>query len=130
MTGNRCVFCDRIARREVFVEGPLAVAFPDRYPLSAGHTLIVPRVHVADYFELEETVRTDLWRLVDEVKTRLDEQFSPAGFNVGINVGRAAGQTVFHAHVHLVPRYEGDVPDPRGGIRHLLPQRARYWDSQ
>lgn len=130
MIGNSCVFCDRVARHEVFVEGPLAVAFPDRYPLSAGHTLIVPKVHVADYFELEEAVRTDLWRLVDEVKARLDEQFSPAGFNVGINVGRAAGQTVFHAHVHLVPRYEGDVPDPRGGIRHLLPQRARYWDSQ
>lgn len=124
-----CVFCDRVARREFFLEGPLAVAFPDRYPLSPGHTLIVPKAHAADYFELAEAVQADLWRLVGEVKGRLDEEFSPAGYNVGINIGAAAGQTVFHVHVHLVPRYAGDVPDPRGGIRHVLPQRARYWDG-
>ena len=124
-----CVFCDRVARREFFLEGPLAVAFPDRYPLSPGHTLIVPKAHAADYFELAEAVQADLWRLVGEVKGRLDEEFSPAGYNVGINIGAAAGQTVFHVHVHLVPRYDGDVPDPRGGIRYVLPERARYWDG-
>lgn len=123
------MFCERVARHEYFLEGPLAVAFPDRYPLSPGHTLIVPKAHAADYFDLAEAVQADLWRLVAEVKGRLDEEFSPAGYNVGINIGAAAGQTVFHVHVHLVPRYAGDVPDPRGGIRHVLPQRARYWDG-
>jgi diadenosine tetraphosphate (Ap4A) HIT family hydrolase len=123
------VFCERVTGREFFLEGPLTVAFPDRYPLSPGHTLIVPKVHAADYFELAEAVQADLWRLVAEVKERLDEEFSPAGYNVGINVGAAAGQTVFHVHVHLVPRYDGDVSDPRGGIRHVLPARARYWDG-
>lgn len=124
---THCVFCERITERDYFLEGPLSVAFPDRHPLSAGHTLIVPKAHAADYFHLADAVQGDLWRLVGEVKSRLDDDFSPAGYNVGINVGAAAGQTVFHVHIHLVPRYTGDVPDPRGGIRSVIPERARYW---
>ena len=107
-----------------------AVAFADGFPLSPGHTLVVPRRHVADFFELSPLEQGDLWRLVAEVQRTLAERDAPHGFNVGLNVGAAAGQTVAHAHVHVIPRYTGDVADPRGGVRWVLPAKAAYWSSR
>jgi diadenosine tetraphosphate (Ap4A) HIT family hydrolase len=89
--------------------------------------LIIPRKHYADLFEIPETVRTDLFRLVNESKRLLDRKFSPDGYNIGINGGPAAGQTVPHLHIHLIPRFNGDQEDPRGGVRWIFPDRARYW---
>jgi diadenosine tetraphosphate (Ap4A) HIT family hydrolase len=82
---------------------------------------------VADYFELEPDEIAAVWELVTSVKAALDRERSPAGYNVGINAGKAAGQTVWHAHVHVIPRYPGDVEDPRGGVRWVIRARAPYW---
>ncbi len=97
--------------------------------MTEGHTLVVPERHVASLFDLDAEERADVWRLVDEVRAALLESHGPDGFNVGVNDGAAAGQTVWHAHVHVIPRYAGDVPDPRGGIRWVVPETASYWEE-
>lgn len=125
-----CAFCRRANEAGLVAQSKDAVAFHDGYPISPGHTLVVPRRHEADYSALDPEERSALWTLVDEVCEHLDERFEPDGYNIGINAGRAAGQTVAHAHVHVVPRYEGDVEDPRGGIRHVIPEKAAYWEGE
>jgi diadenosine tetraphosphate (Ap4A) HIT family hydrolase len=124
---DRCPFCEKIECREFAFEDGLAVAFPDAYPLSPGHTLIVPRRHERNYFDLTDAEEVSIWQIMRTVRAELDERLSPQGYNVGINVGRAGGQTVDHVHVHVVPRYAGDVNDPRGGIRWVIPAKALYW---
>ncbi len=103
-----------------------AFAIADRYPVSPGHALVVPRRLIATWWEATGDERADMLALVDEVKRQLDAQLQPDGFNVGFNAGAAAGQTVGHLHVHVIPRYSGDVPDPRGGVRHVVPGKANY----
>ncbi len=125
-----CPFCERIQAGSSLAGNDLAVAFPDGFPLNPGHTLVVPTRHVSDYFALSPEEQTAIWSLVSSVKVRLDAEHAPAGYNVGINVAPAGGQTVWHAHVHLVPRYAGDVADPRGGVRWIVPARARYWKDE
>ena len=127
MRSESCPFCERIDRGGLLAESTLAVAFPDAYPLSPGHALVVPRRHEPDYFELTEPERRAMWSLVDQVRDAIRRDHQPHGFNVGINVGAAAGQTIDHAHIHVIPRYRGDVEDPRGGIRWVLPHKAPYW---
>ena len=122
-----CPFCSRIASGDVTAVSEHAVAFPDGFPVSRGHTLVVPRRHVPSVYDLTEAEQADVWRLAARVRARLAAELAPAGFNVGLNDGPAAGQTVPHAHVHVIPRYEGDVPDPRGGVRWVIPERAPYW---
>ena len=122
-----CPFCDRIADGSSPASGSSAVAIPDAFPVSPGHMLVVPRRHVADLFDLSPDEQADVWRLVAEVKASLQRERKPDGFNVGVNVGATAGQTVDHAHVHVIPRFRGDVDDPRGGVRWVIPGRAAYW---
>ena len=122
-----CVFCDRLAAGDLEAENELAAAFPDAFPLTRGHTLVVPRRHEAKYFALSAAEQTAMWRLVNTVRARVEGELHPDGYNLGVNVGQAAGQTVGHVHIHLIPRYAGDVDDPRGGIRWIIPARARYW---
>jgi diadenosine tetraphosphate (Ap4A) HIT family hydrolase len=124
-----CVFGDRLGAGNLSVEDDLAVGFPDAFPLTRGHTLVVPRRHEADCFALSPDEQTAMWRLVNDVQQRLARQERPDGYNVGVNVGAAGGQTVGHVPIHLIPRYAGDVGDPRGGIRWILPARARYWEK-
>lgn len=124
-----CPFCTIDAPEAVW-SSLLLVAFRDRYPVNPGHTLIVPRRHIATWFDASEDERRELWRALDEVRASLDSERPAQGYNVGFNAGVAAGQTVFHAHVHLIPRFSGDVEDPRGGVRHVIPQRARYWEPR
>lgn len=102
---------------------------PDAHPLSPGHTLIIPRRHVRSVFELSTDEYEDVWRLVRRVRELLSRRYEPAGMTVGCNDGEAAGQTVEHAHVHVIPRYRGDVEDPRGGIRWVIPHQAPYWTT-
>ncbi len=106
-----------------------AFAFRDRYPVSPGHTLVVTRRVVADWFAASEEERRAVLALVDEVKAALDAELHPAGYNVGFNAGLAAGQTVMHLHVHVIPRYAGDMDDPRGGVRHVIPGKGNYLAS-
>jgi diadenosine tetraphosphate (Ap4A) HIT family hydrolase len=124
-----CAFCERLRAGENALEGKLAVAFADAFPVSPGHTLVVPRRHVGDFFALTDDEQVEVWALAREVHRRLGRERHPAGCNVGINVGRAAGQTIGHAHLHVIPRYERDVADPRGGVRWVIPERAAYWDT-
>lgn len=107
-----------------------AAAVPDGFPLTTGHTLVLPVRHVPDFFALCAEEQADIWRLVAEVRVDLQRRFAPDGFNVGLNAGRAAGQTVDHAHVHVIPRFMGDVSDPRGGVRWVLPAAAAYWSDE
>ena len=101
----------------------------DRYPVSPGHTLIIARRPVTRFQELTGTEKARLLVWIDWTQEHLASSLSPApdGFNLGINDGPAAGQTVLQLHFHVIPRYTGDVPDPRGGIRHVIPAKARYW---
>lgn len=104
----------------------LAFALRDRFPVSPGHTLVIPRRVIATWFDATPEERVALFALVDEVKSVLDEELRPDGYNIGINAGEAAGQTVMHLHVHVIPRYRGDVDDPRGGVRHVIPGKGNY----
>ncbi|WP_395838099.1 DEAD/DEAH box helicase family protein [Archangium violaceum] len=116
----------KIPEAEWVASNALGFAIRDRYPVSPGHTLVIPRRHVATWFEATPEEQRALFELVDEVKRGLDASHKPDGYNVGINVGEAAGQTVFHLHVHVIPRYRGDMADPRGGVRHVIPGKGNY----
>ena len=121
-----CPFCRRVAAGEVDAANDLAVAFPDGSPISPGHTLVVPRRHEADFFALSDDEQAAILDLVRTVQRDLAASTDATGFNVGVNVGADAGQTVDHTHVHVIPRYPGDVPDPRGGVRWIIPVKAQY----
>ncbi len=124
----KCPFCSPV--RELVAENTDALALQDTFPVTPGHTLVVPRRHVGSLFKLGEEELAKVWELVAEVYGILDHRHGPDGFNLGLNDGAAAGQTVQHAHVHLIPRFLGDVPDPRGGIRWVVPEKADYWSRQ
>lgn len=121
-----CPFCTLPDTRIVDRAG-LAVSVRDAYPVSPGHTLIIPLRHVGSFFQLGADERQAMLALLDRAKADLDREYEPAGYNIGINDGPAAGQTVRHVHMHLIPRYRGDTPDPRGGVRWVIPGKARYW---
>lgn len=125
-----CPFCDLLRSGTLLAESPVAAAFLDAFPVSPGHTLVVPRRHVSGFWDLTGDEATSIMDLAFRVKPELDERFSPDGYNLGVNVGPAGGQTVDHAHLHVIPRYRGDSADPRGGVRWLLPARAVYWGPQ
>ena len=107
-----------------------ALAFNDNFPISEGHALVIPIRHIESIYDLSEEEQTNLWALVGRVRQTLVEKLHPDGFNIGVNDGAAAGQTIDHAHIHVIPRRKGDVPDPRGGIRWIIPRRALYWDKK
>jgi len=103
------------------------LAFYDAFPVSEGHALVIPKRHVASIFELPLEELVTLWSQVTTVRSALTDKFRPDGFNIGVNDGFAAGQTVPHAHIHVIPRRKGDAADPRGGIRWVFPDKAKYW---
>jgi len=110
----------------VSVQNELAYSARDSYPTSPGHTLVIPRRHVASFFDLTPEEVAACMALVKREKKRIDEEFNPDGYNIGVNVGPAAGQSVFHVHIHIIPRYKGDVENPQGGVRHVIPKNAHY----
>ncbi len=126
MTETACPFCQLPAER-VVLSGAEAWVIRDAFPVSPGHSLVIPRRHVGSFFETTAAERACMFELLAQAKAELDESCRPDGFNIGINDGAAAGQTVPHLHLHLIPRYAGDAPDPRGGVRWVLPARAKYW---
>jgi diadenosine tetraphosphate (Ap4A) HIT family hydrolase len=123
---NSCPFCS-IEPDRILIENDAAIAFSDSYPVADGHTLVAPRKHVGTVYELSTPEQAAIWTLVGEVRERLLARLKPNGFNIGLNDGVAAGQTILHAHVHVIPRRLGDVPDPRGGIRWVIADKAPYW---
>lgn len=128
MPAVACPFCRPDTHRILFAED-LAFAYRDGHPVSPGHTLIVAKRHVGSWFDLLEDERAAVSRLLDATRERIVADHHPDGFNLGINDGAAAGQTVPHLHIHLIPRYEGDRDDPRGGVRWVLPDKAAYWNE-
>lgn len=123
-----CVFCSRLSGGPFVAENSLAVAFLDAFPLNPGHCLLIPRRHEPDFLALTAEEQAAIWALVAPVCRYIEATGTPDGYNIGINVGEAAGQTVNHARLHVIPRHQGDVGDPRGGIRCVIPERARCWE--
>lgn len=120
-----CPFCAIDDHSCIYV-APLVRAFWDTFPVSPGHVLIVPRRHVADWFSASDPERAALVEGAAAVRATIERAHSPHGYNLGVNVGEAGGQTVPHLHLHVIPRYKGDVPDPRGGVRFVIPGKANY----
>jgi len=122
-----CVFCAELDGQTAVAELGQAAALRDRFPVTPEHTLIVPKRHVPDLFDLDPEELRDIWRLLNQMREALGRRDpSIRAYNVGVNSGPEAGQTVPHAHVHLIPRREGDTPDPRGGIRGVIPEQMCY----
>jgi diadenosine tetraphosphate (Ap4A) HIT family hydrolase len=124
-----CPFCDLTSER-IIARHQRAVAFFDAFPATPGHTLIVPTRHIASFFETTQEERLALFDLLDQSKQHLDAEFHPAGYNIGLNDGAAAGQTVPHLHIHLMPRFDGDSGHARGGVRWIFPEKANYWKDR
>jgi len=122
-----CPFCYDNIKDCVVAEQNSVVAIQDSYPVTDGHLLIVPKRHMEDYFSMNETEKKDTGVLIMKLKNRImEEDHSITGFNIGTNIGESAGQTIFHAHIHLIPRREGDTPHPRGGVRGVIPEKMSY----
>lgn len=119
-----CIFCN--PKREILVEDSHAIAIFDGHPVARGHALVLPRRHVASIWELEAEEYAACFLLVRAVRALIEARFAPDAFTVGANCGEAAGQTVAHAHIHVIPRYRGDVPNPRGGVRNVVPHEGHY----
>ena len=120
-----CLFCSD-PRNEIVETHELTWIRRDAYPVSPGHLLIIPRRHVASLFDATDAERAEIFRLVTRAKGIVEIDHKPDGYNVGINIGKAAGQSVMHVHLHVIPRYFGDVPEPKGGVRWVIPQKAKY----
>jgi diadenosine tetraphosphate (Ap4A) HIT family hydrolase len=123
-----CVFCS-LPQNRIIDSNDLAMVIRDGFPISPGHTLVIPKRHVGSFFEITAEERTAMFTLLDKAAFRLKDELAPAGYNIGINDGPAAGQTVPHLHIHLIPRFESDVADPRGGVRWIIPEKADYWST-
>lgn len=121
----KCPFCNPFAD-EIVAKNDLCYARWDRFPVSKGHLLVIPFRHTTDYFSLSEEEKRATLALIDECKEVIEENFRPAGYNIGFNIGEAAGQTVMHCHCHVIPRYSGDIENPRGGIRGVIPHKREY----
>jgi diadenosine tetraphosphate (Ap4A) HIT family hydrolase len=121
-----CPFCNPDPERELLLESAIVYAIFDKYPVNKGHTLIIPKKHCDDYFELSFKEQSACWFMLNKAKEILKNRFNPDGFTVGVNINEAAGQTVPHVHIHLIPRFKGDVKEPRGGIRGVIPEKKNY----
>lgn len=120
---KNCPFCNHTG---VILENELACAIYDRYPVTPGHILVIPKRHFGDFFQATGAEKEALFDLLEQCKDYLERYYKPDGFNIGVNCGEAAGQTIYHVHVHLIPRYRGDIDDPRGGVRGVIPEKRIY----
>jgi diadenosine tetraphosphate (Ap4A) HIT family hydrolase len=122
-----CPFCTLPPER-IIDSNDLALVIRDGYPISPGHTLVIPKRHIGSWFETTPEEQSAMLNLLERAKIVLETEFRPDGYNIGINDGPTAGQTVPHLHMHLIPRYKGDLTDPRGGVRWIIPEKAKYWE--
>jgi diadenosine tetraphosphate (Ap4A) HIT family hydrolase len=123
-----CLFC-KPPRDRIFFRAELVIGLWDAYPVSPGHALLITQRHIPTWFEANAEELDALFRAIDAAKTIIEQNHRPDGYNIGVNCGAAAGQTIFHLHIHLIPRFAGDVADPRGGVRYVIPQNANYLSS-
>jgi len=122
---SKCFFC-QLDNNQIIFQDDLVMTFRDDFPISQGHTLIIPKRHIPSLFEATEAEQMALLHALQVARKDLNQQHAPDGYNIGINDGIAAGQTVMHLHIHLIPRYQGDRPNPRGGVRWIFPEKAVY----
>lgn len=120
-----CIFC-QLAEEHHTIENESFYGQFDKYPVTEGHLLIIPKRHVETLFDLTETERVALYAMIEKGRAMLQETYEPDGFNFGVNQGTAAGQTIPHLHLHLIPRYQGDMEDPEGGVRGVIPEKQKY----
>jgi len=120
-----CPFCE-INPKNLIIKTDLFHVRYDKYPVSLGHMLIIPNRHFDNYFDATREEKQEIIYLIDICKSILDNKYKPDGYNIGINCGEVAGQTVMHLHVHLIPRYKGDMEDSRGGVRGVIPEKQNY----
>ena len=126
LTSTECPFCN-IDSAAIIFQNELIIVLGDGYPVSEGHTLIIPKRHISSLFDATDKEQGALLHALKAARIELNRQYAPDGYNIGINDGLAAGQTVMHLHIHLIPRYTDDCIDPRGGIRRIFPTKAVYW---
>jgi diadenosine tetraphosphate (Ap4A) HIT family hydrolase len=122
---DECIFCN-IDKENILYQDDSWFAVYDNFPVSKGHVLLIPKRHVKTYFELNYIELASVGLNINIIKHILDKKFKPTGYNIGINCGESAGQTVMHCHIHIIPRYDGDVSDPRGGVRGVIPEMQKY----
>ena len=122
---KQCPFCNP-SEKEIVLKNDLCYARYDKYPVNKGHLLIIPFRHFENYFDATKEEKTAFVELIDKAKELLDKEFHPDGYNIGINVGKPAGQTILHLHIHLIPRYKGDMDNPEGGVRGVIPKKQKY----
>ena len=120
-----CPFCN-ISKDQIIKENKFVYAIYDKYTVNRGHILIITKEHIKDYFEASPEVKKSLFGLMEECKIYLDDKYNPDGYNIGLNCGKEAGQTIMHLHLHLIPRYNGDIEDPTGGVRGVIPEKRVY----
>jgi diadenosine tetraphosphate (Ap4A) HIT family hydrolase len=123
-----CPFCT-LPDDRIVAEDALTITIGDGYPVSPGHSLVLPKRHIRSLFETTDSERDALWRAIRRARVRLEAELHPDGWNIGVNEGDAGGQTIKHLHLHLIPRFQGDTPDPRGGVRHCIPGKGYYDDT-
>lgn len=122
-----CVFCQNfMPNKKPLLQNKLAIAYLDEFPVSKGHILIISKRHASTFFDLTKEEQISLITLLNECKEYIDKKYNPDGYNVGLNCGEFAGQSVMHVHMHMIPRYKGDVSNPRGGIRGIIPNKKNY----
>lgn len=126
---NNCPFCgieNKVDKSRIIYEDSTWVAIEDGYPVSKGHTLLIPKRHCKTYFDLNYLELASVGVTIGIIKMMLDKKYKPNGYNIGVNCGEASGQTVPHCHIHIIPRYNGDMEDPRGGVRGVIPSKQKY----
>jgi diadenosine tetraphosphate (Ap4A) HIT family hydrolase len=124
-----CPFCN-LDSSQIILSNTYAVVINDGFPISPGHSLIIPKRHIQSFFEATNEEHAAFLELLVKARELLHQKYKPDAFNIGINDGFAAGQTIMHLHIHLIPRYKGDMPDPRGGVRLIFPEKADYWSMK
>lgn len=123
---NNCPFCEKLKTIKPILENDLAISFYDEFPVNPGHMLFITKRHVETFFDTTNEEKKAIFELVDKAKAIIDKKFKPDGYNIGLNCGFYAGQTVMHIHLHLIPRYKGDIENPKGGIRAVIPSKKEY----
>lgn len=133
MQTKNCPFCEianTSSHERVILENKEAFLIEDGFPVSEGHSLVIPKRHIGSFFDITEEEKAALLQLLEKAKEIIDPRYRPSSYNIGINDGPAAGQTVPHLHIHLIPRYEQVDSDPRGGVRWVIPEKADYWSQK
>ena len=124
---ENCLFCKwKNEKEKIVLENELAFAVFDEFAVSKGHMIFMTKRHVKDFFETTKEERIAIFELIDEAKKIIDKKYKPTGYNIGMNCGVSAGQSVMHIHTHLIPRYDGDAENPRGGVRGVIPSKKDY----